>query len=127
MSSKPYLLIVEDSKDILDLVLRFYRAEGYETVAARDGKEALDLLRSRPDLPAVILLDLMMPVMDGLRFREAQTADARLAAVPVVIMTADANAAEKAAEAGVRGYIRKPVELQVLLAVAQKFVSPQTV
>jgi len=121
MNSKPYIMIVEDAADIREALGSLYKSEGFEVVLASDGRDALVKLRSRLDLPALILLDLMMPGMDGFEFRAEQESDTRLSNIPVVLMTADANAKEKSIKAGVNGYIKKPVEIDVLLAVAEKY------
>lgn len=124
MSSKPYIMVVEDSEDIRELLGVLYQSQGYEVLLASDGRDALTQLKNQADLPALILLDLMMPGMDGFEFKVEQDKDQRLAPIPVVIMTADANAKEKSQKIGARGYVRKPVELDTLLAVALKYCGP---
>jgi len=123
MNSNPTrsIFVVEDSSDIRELIQKFYEVEGYEVEAAKDGKEALEKLRAKTELPGVILLDLMMPEMDGFQFRIEQEKDAKLAPIPVLVMTADSSADLKAAKVSARGYLRKPVGVEVLLAAAQKF------
>jgi signal transduction histidine kinase/CheY-like chemotaxis protein len=81
------VLIVEDDPDTRESLITFFRAEGFEPLAAENGARALEILRSagRPDL---ILLDLMMPVMDGWQFRKAQLADTTLRPIPCVVVTA---------------------------------------
>ena len=96
--------------------------EGYTVRAAENGRAALAALRApgaRP--PCVILLDLMMPVMDGWAFRAEQLRDPLLAEIPVVVLTADGNAAARSAVLEVAGALRKPVELLTLLAAIQPF------
>jgi CheY-like chemotaxis protein len=73
------VLVVDDDTGIRDLLEGLLEEEGYNVAAARNGREALELLRKRADLgPHVILLDLMMPVLDGYAFMETLAADARL-------------------------------------------------
>jgi CheY-like chemotaxis protein len=117
-------MVVEDSEDIRELLGVLYQSQGYEVLLASDGRDALTQLKNQADLPALILLDLMMPGMDGFEFKVEQDKDQRLAPIPVVIMTADANAKEKSQKIGARGYVRKPVELDTLLAVALKYCGP---
>lgn len=116
-----YLLIVEDSPDLRDLMTELYRIEGYTAQTAKNGQDALRFLRSAEKLPSVILLDLMMPLVDGMQFRKLQKSDPRLADIPVLVMTADANAKEKARLAEANGFLKKPVEADVLIKVAEKF------
>jgi two-component system response regulator MprA len=123
MNSKKFIMVVEDSDDIRELIGRFFKSEGIECVMAVDGQDALEKLRVSNELPSVILLDLMMPRMDGFQFRHEQQKDQKLSDIPVLLMTADANADEKAKIVGARGYLRKPVQIKTLLAVAEKFCS----
>jgi CheY-like chemotaxis protein len=106
------VLVVEDD-DILCGALRLVlQWEGYQVACAADGQEALDILRTSGP-PAFILLDLMLPVLDGWQFREALKADPALAAVPVVVVSAlDATRAPQAA-----GHIQKPFQVEQLLEV----------
>ena len=112
-----HILIVDDSKDIHGLLGVFFAGEGYEISVAETGMQALELLRKSPLLPDLILLDLMMPVMDGYGFRAEQEKDARLAEIPVVIMTAGADAKVSALRAKAHGFLKKPFsDLELLLA-----------
>lgn len=120
-SNKKYILIVEDSQEIREQIGIFYKSEGYNVKLASDGSQALDILKTSEELPGVVLLDLMMPGMDGMQFRIEQEKDPRIANVPVLVMTADAHADVKAIKVGAKGYLRKPVELDTLLKVAEKF------
>jgi CheY-like chemotaxis protein len=117
------ILVIEDDVDILRAVVQVLEDEGHTVRAAENGRVALAALRA-PDapLPCVILLDLMMPVMDGWAFRAEQLRDPTLAHIPVIVLTADGNAAEKAALMNGAGALRKPVELLTLLAAIQPFV-----
>jgi two-component system response regulator MprA len=98
-------------------------AEGYRVVLARDGLDALATLRAGSQHPNLILLDLMMPNMDGWGFRAAQQQDPALAQIPVVIVSADSRVTQKAAELGVAGSLAKPVRVAELVAVIEKFSS----
>ena len=87
--NSPYdrVLLVEDEQEIAQTVVELLSDHGYDVVAVRHGEAALNYLRNNPP-PRVILLDLMMPVMDGWEFRKHQLRDSSLAEIPVVIMTA---------------------------------------
>ena len=102
--NKKHILIIEDSKDLQDLLRNLFETEGYILSQAFNGREALDLLNSMRQLPSLILLDIMMPVMDGIEFRREQKKDVRLAAIPVIVMTADFDAQSKAAQMDI-GYV----------------------
>lgn len=117
----PSVLIVDDDNDIRDVVVETLSDEGYGARGAANGEEALDLLRSEPALPRVILLDMMMPVMDGATFRAAQLDDPDLRAIPVVVMSASAHIEEAASRLGATAFLRKPVELVDLFAIAERF------
>lgn len=122
MTSKvPYIFIIDDSIDLRELMAQFFESEGYEVQVAADGQEGLNKLREAQTLPCVILLDLMMPVMDGFKFGAEIARDERLSKVPLLIMTADANAEEKAKRVGAHGWLKKPVGVDTLIAVAEKF------
>ena len=111
---KASILIVDDDKDIREILRDVLEEEGYAIVEATNGVEALSSLRGDV-LPRVILLDLMMPVMDGQEFRKAQLADPRIAGIPVIVFTADANAKQKADRLAAADAFGKPVRLDDLI------------
>jgi two-component system, chemotaxis family, chemotaxis protein CheY len=92
---------------------------GYTVDTAGDGLVALQVLRGGKR-PRVILLDLMMPRMDGVEFRIAQRADPKLADLPVIILSADARMDEKARAMKVQDAIRKPIDLEQLYRVIER-------
>ena len=108
------LLIIEDDAAVLDALREVLEDEGHEVVVAANGREAMRRLRDgrRPNL---ILLDLMMPVMSGWEFREAQLQDETLASIPTVILTADGHAAQKSVELQSAGFLQKPIKPERLL------------
>jgi two-component system response regulator MprA len=109
------LLLVEDNEVVREGLAVALRRAGYAVALAGNGQEALSALRGgvRPDL---ILLDMLVPVVDGWRFLEQRRREPALAAVPVVIMTGVGVAsAEWAAGLGAAGLLRKPVETEELL------------
>jgi CheY-like chemotaxis protein len=107
------VLIVEDDESAREALAAFLQAEGYPVVEAANGREALDRLQR--DSIGVILLDLMMPVMDGWEFRAAQIRDPTLARVPVMVITADASARSRAMSLGAQEYMTKPIQFGRLL------------
>ena len=110
-----FILIVEDDLDLARLVAEVLEAAGYQTAIAANGCEALDHLRTTNNHPALILLDMMMPVMDGWEFREEQRKLPALASIPVVTVTADGDARGKAASIQAAGYVAKPISIDTLL------------
>ena len=80
------VLIVEDDRDTLEFMELLLTSSGYDTMRAENGQEALDQMRQRK--PCLVLLDMMMPVVDGWEFRRQQQQDDELADVPVVAVTA---------------------------------------
>jgi two-component system chemotaxis response regulator CheY len=82
------ILIVDDDRDIRDAMEELLVDRGFSVFAASNGAEALKLLRTLPAPPSIILLDVMMPVMDGYGFLEEQRKDASLSQIPVAIITA---------------------------------------
>jgi signal transduction histidine kinase len=113
------VLIVDDEHDIREVFEAVLRYDGYEVLSCGDGQQALDMLRrgARPD---AIILDLMMPVMDGWQFRVAQKADPALASIPVIAVSADRTA--KAAAIAADVYLAKPVDVNALLAALDRLL-----
>ena len=118
------VLIVEDDDDIRETLIEVLEDNGFEPSSAANGAEALDLLRSASPFPNVILLDMMMPVLDGWGFRSAQLADPRLSDIPVIVLTAHASIEETARTLGATGFLRKPVRLDPLLDTIRRHAAP---
>lgn len=114
------VLLVEDDVDIADAISSCLADHGYTVVVAANGREALDTLRQSAPLPGLILLDLMMPIMDGWQFRAAQTADPAFARIPVVLLSAHVNVREAAEKMAVAAWLKKPVELTALLEAVER-------
>lgn len=114
------VLIVEDDAAVGTSLLEALREEGYAADWVTNGRDALAYLRARP-APRLILLDLMMPVMDGQEFRAEQLRDPALAGIPVVVLSGDGRAPEKASGLNADGFLRKPVTLETLLALVERY------
>ncbi len=114
----PHVLVVEDDRDVRDCLLTALRTEGYSVDAAVDGVDALHAVRDRR--PDVVVLDLMMPVMDGRSFLAAHRADPATASIPVIVTTA----APQLRVDGVAAFIPKPFDLDVLLGAVDRCVGP---
>jgi two-component system chemotaxis response regulator CheY len=109
------VLVVEDDPDIRDTVADVLEEEGYSVMSAKHGAEGLACLNDAKQLPAIIILDLMMPVMDGIAFREAQRKNPAWTSIPVLVLSADRTSREKAEAMGARGYLQKPFDINHLL------------
>ena len=112
------VLIVEDDADLREMMAQLLTLEGFHAEAVANGKEALDYLRTG-DRPDVILLDLMMPVMDGWEFRRHQREDPQFAEVPVVVLTALDQS--RAAHLGGAAFLKKPLDFDRLLELVRGY------
>jgi signal transduction histidine kinase len=117
------ILIVEDDADIREDLADFLRADGYDVVTTENGRAARDWLQHVGVLPDVILLDLMMPVMDGWQFRAEQLQDTTLARIPVVVLSGAGDVRREATALGAAGYVAKPFKLDSLLGVVHQAVA----
>jgi DNA-binding response OmpR family regulator len=108
------VLVVEDDAETRDLLKNFLEIEGFTVRLAADGREGLARLHETP-LACVVLLDLMMPVMDGWQFRRAQQADELVAGIPVVVVSA-VGARDRVEGLQAAAYLPKPIDLDRLLA-----------
>lgn len=104
-----HILIVDDSNDLQSLLAKVFKSEGYIVSQAMDGEQAFKMLQTATPLPSAILLDIMMPVMDGLEFKSKLNEDKKFSGIPVVWMSADANSLKKAEALGGEIYIQKPI------------------
>jgi CheY-like chemotaxis protein len=121
---KPSLvLLVEDDVDLRETTAMLLEDEGYQVAAVENGLEALNHLLDGP-LPGVILLDMLMPVMNGWEFRAHQQRDPRLAAIPVVVITASRDHLPSALFPEGSAVLRKPFVLEELLANVRLHCSP---
>ena len=117
------ILIVEDDLAIRDALVQILEDEGYAVTGVANGLEAIAHLRKRSVPPCLILLDLMMPVMNGWQFRAEQRQDPTLAPIPVVVISADGSVQQKAASIDAVGYLRKPIMLDTLLDTIEQYCS----
>jgi CheY-like chemotaxis protein len=109
------LLVVDDDTDLREALEEVLRDAGHTVLGASNGREALDVLaRTRP-LPGLVLLDMMMPVLDGLGFAQELHTVPEWRDIPVVIFSASASNAAVAREVGACAYLRKPVDVEVLV------------
>jgi CheY-like chemotaxis protein len=115
------VLVVEDDLDTSDAIAEVLEDGNYRPVRAPNGAVALDELRSAERPPCVILLDMMMPVMDGREFRMRQRQDPSLREIPVVVLSAHADGVSYAIQMDAADYLRKPIDLHTLLETVERF------
>ena len=119
------VLIVEDDPDVREMLAALLVTEGFHAVAAEDGLEALHLLRAlrhrAPQVPCLILLDLMMPRLSGNEFRRAQLGDPTVAAVPVAVMSGAVDLEQRAQSLGAVATLAKPIDCDMLLEIVRRY------
>jgi CheY-like chemotaxis protein len=116
----PTVLVVDDDPDIRDTIAEVLGDEGYPVALACNGREALALLGTARAKPSLILLDLMMPELDGWGFMAEVQKVPRLAAIPVIVFSAHSVNPDAVGALGVRGFLRKPLRLQQLLELVAR-------
>jgi len=116
------ILIVDDDDVTRDTLSVLFRGAGYAVVTAANGQQALSYLRT-PPAPALVLLDLLMPVADGWQFLGERRKDAALAAVPVVVLSGgDKRLRSAALLMGADEFFEKPMDPEDLLTVVGRYV-----
>jgi CheY-like chemotaxis protein len=121
---RPYILVVDDNRITTKLMLRYLDANGFEADDAGDGMECLEKVAIRK--PDAIILDVMMPRLDGFETARALKADPATAGIPVAIVTAlnDMATQIRAVEAGADDFLTKPLEEKLLVTKARMLTSP---
>jgi CheY-like chemotaxis protein len=117
----PGVLVVDDDHAIREMLTEALEDAGYRVISAENGNQALTRLREAPTLPCVILLDLMMPVMSGWEFRVRQQADAQLAAIPVIALSARPSMQHESFTTTVDEFLQKPVDIAQLLTIVDRY------
>ena len=112
------VLIVEDDEDLREMMAQLLTLEGYDAATVANGREALEYLH-RASAPNVILLDLMMPVMDGWEFRRQLEADPTLAPVPVIVLSALDQV--RAVNIHAAAFLKKPLDFDRLLDLVRTY------
>jgi CheY-like chemotaxis protein len=111
------VLVVEDDDDIRNAIVDLLEAEGYNTKWAINGKDALEKLTKIPR-PCLVLLDMMMPIMNGRQFLDEVMKDSTLAPLPVLIVSA---VADKTNTEGAIGFLKKPIDIDVVLNIVSQY------
>lgn len=115
------VLVVEDDSDIREALAEVLEDGNYRAIRAPNGEVALEKLRASAPVPCVILLDVMMPVMDGREFIARQQKDDSLREIPVVVLSAHADAAHAAVQLNAAAFLKKPIDLVELLRTVERF------
>jgi CheY-like chemotaxis protein len=118
------ILVVDDDDDILRMTSFVLKQLGYEVATANNGPRGIADLQAKRYTPCLILLDLMMPSMDGVSFRKKLLEIPSVAEVPVVILSGDNELASKVSELKIAGFEQKPISVQRLAALAAKYCRP---
>ena len=119
------MLVVDDDVAILDVIREMLTETGYEVVTATDGGAALDHLQGSNPRPDLILVDLMMPGVDGWQFTSRVRADPEICDVPIVFMSAGGSALLATAPPG-EGYLQKPIQTTQLLWIVHRTLTLST-
>lgn len=114
------ILLVEDDDDIRESLTELLRSRGYEVTAVTNGRDALERLMSGPP-PCMIILDLMLPVMDGWEFRAQQMANSNWAAIPVVVLSGVPDAQQHALNLKAADFLGKPIDLDRLYKTVEQY------
>lgn len=115
------ILIVDDDFAIRDSLSQLLEGEGFSVTAVSDGQEALSYLFQSSEYPCLILLDLMMPGINGWEFRRQQKQNPAFASIPVAIISADRNLKAQATTLEAQGYIDKPIDVDALFQIVGRY------
>jgi CheY-like chemotaxis protein len=117
------VLVVDDHPDAVNILTMILQKRGYQTVSAQDGVEALQKIQD--ESPELVLLDVMMPKMDGYDVCRAVKADPKTCHIPIVMLSArtDAASKERGLDLGAADYIAKPIDPAKTLEKIKKYLS----
>ena len=113
------VLLVDDDQDIRESLSELLDASGYAVLQAENGQMALDVLKTTPRFPLVVLLDLSMPVLDGREFLRRRASDPILREIPVVVVSGSNQSAERLP--GIDEYVKKPVKFERLMEIISHY------
>lgn len=118
---KRTIMVVDDDADVREAITDLLEGHGYAVIPAGNGQEALDELKSSQSLPSLILLDVMMPIMDGQAFAAEQQADPELREIPVVVFSAFGAALDQMKDVNAMARLEKPVHADQLLDSVERW------
>ena len=119
---KKTVLLVDDEKDLVDILTLRFQADGYEVIQALDGKEGLE--KAKSEKPDMIILDVMMPKLNGYQVCKELKQDAKYKHIPIIMLTAKAQESDKfwGMETGADDYVTKPFDFGNLLETVKKYL-----
>ena len=117
------VLVAEDHLDSRDAMRALLEAFGYHVIVAVNGREAVDLAQTHR--PSLILMDIMMPELDGFEATRVLRARPEFDGIPIIAVTAMEGAQQLAMQAGANDYIRKPIDIRGLIAKVHNWIQPQ--
>ncbi len=115
------ILIIDDNISFVGALKELLTITGHEVMTAHNGNEAMQLLSTLKELPALIILDMIMPVMNGLEFRTAQLQDPKLSHIPIILLTANNSFKDSKEKLQAYEFLNKPVDSKDLLYVVENF------
>ena len=120
------VLIIEDDLDIREALCSLLDMEGYIVNSANNGLDGMKYLAGAKKLPDVILLDLMMPIMNGYQFLEKKSGHSKFHSIPAIVMSADSYLKDQASHmATAYAFVKKPIDVADLLATLQNYNWPK--
>ncbi len=123
MSHKKQILVVEDSQDFQSLISLLFKEKNFELVQAYDGQQALFLAQTMQPTPSIILLDMQMPVMNGVEFLQEKLNDPKISDVPVVVITSESDIKPRVALLCANEFVQKPMrDPGQLVKIVQRIV-----
>ncbi len=112
------ILIIEDDIEIRNSLRDVLEIEGYDVSMAKNGEEAISYLKDHH--PSAIILDMMMPVMNGYEFRHLQLQDESMSNIPTAILSAEGNLDQKVKDLGIEYVLKKPIDLDNLISTIEQ-------
>jgi CheY-like chemotaxis protein len=117
---RPTILVVEDDEDVNEAICSLLREHGFATITVQNGVDALAQLRAHPHVRAIVL-DVMMPVMNGATFRGAQLEDPAIAHIPLVLLTGRSDGKPLAQALNAVAFLQKPFDGGALLSILSPY------
>jgi len=120
MQNRPKILIIDDDVDLVAMMKGVLESKHYNVVSAYNGQEGLE--KARKERPALIILDIMMPVMDGWTFADQFNKDAAISKIPVVALTSYSDSLGQPVPFEVAGFVRKPIKPKELVSLVEDYL-----
>lgn len=115
-----HILLIDDEPDLRECIAELLEGEGYKVTQAENGKAGLEMLKSG-ELPKIIVLDYMMPVMDGKTFCETAAKDDRVSKIPIILLTAANVPEDISGTMNIAAQLEKPIHIDKFLAAVKSY------